>query len=102
MMITPSTRSPQFDPVSSGTTAISASTDVATAACSVGSLVAAPAMATAMTAPTPAQNHEAFWISGYNDTDARITATAEVTVSLRFIPPLPVFPAFPAGSARAV
>src|SRR5208282_1271487 len=85
----PATLSSQYGLASSGLTAISASAEPATAACRVGSLVMIPAAAAAMTAPTPAQNHPAVWISGYTDTDARITATAAVTVSRRFIPLLP-------------
>src|SRR5260370_24647638 len=77
---------------SSGLAAISASTVAATAACSVGSLVSVPAAAAVMTAPTPAQNHAPPWISGYTDTDARMTAAAAVRVSLGFIRRLPASP----------
>src|SRR5258708_21914175 len=77
---------------SSGLAAVSAGTVAARAACSVGGLVSVPAAAAVMTAPTPAQNHAPPWISGYTDTDARMTAAAAVRVSLGFIRRLPASP----------
>src|SRR5258708_35017490 len=98
-MTAPRTFSGQAGLASSGLAAITASTVVAVAACRVGSLVIVPAAATVMTAPTPAQNHVAPCISGYTDTDARMTAAAAVKVSRGFIRRLPAaFPrAGPAG-----
>src|SRR5260221_6453580 len=91
-MPAPTTFHDQAGLASSGLAAISASTVAATAACSVGSLVSVPAGAAVMTAPTPAQNHAPPWISGYTDTDARMTAAAAVRVSLGFIRRLPASP----------
>src|SRR5258708_6288329 len=88
----------------SGLGAISASAVAPTAACTAGSLVTVPAAAAMMTAPTPAQNHAPPWISGYIDTDARMTAAAAVRVSLGFTRRLPAsFPrwALAAGRPRA-
>src|SRR5260221_12171360 len=100
-MPAPTTFHDQAGLASSGLAAISASTVAATAACSVGSLVSVPAAAAVMTAPTPAQNHAPPWISGYTDTDARMTAAAAVRVSLGFIPRLPASPdRGPAGRPR--
>src|SRR5260221_5471457 len=91
-MTAPRTFHDQAGLASSGLAAISASTVAATAACSVGRLVSVPAAAAVMTAPPPAQNHAPPWISGYTDTDARMTAAAAVRVSLGFIRRLPASP----------
>src|SRR5258706_838669 len=85
----------------SGLAAISASAVAPTAACTVGSLVTVPAAAAVMTAPTPAQNHVPPWISGYIDTDARMTAAAAVRVSLGFTRRLPAsFPRWAPAAGR--
>src|ERR1700722_376545 len=88
-MTRPATFSPQTGLASSDPTAISAITELPTAARTVGSLVMTPATAVTITAPTPAQNQPADSIRGYTETEARITAMAAVTVSRMFIPPLP-------------
>src|SRR5260370_37027714 len=88
-MTAPRTFQGQAGLASSGLAPIRASTVAAAAACSVGSRVSVPATAAVTTAPTPAQNHAPPWISGYTDTDARMTAAAAVRVSLGFIPALP-------------
>src|SRR5258706_16462539 len=85
----------------SGLAAISASAVAPTVACMVGSLVTVPAAAAVMTAPTPAQNHAPPWISGYIDTDARMTAAAAVRVSLGFTRRLPAsFPRWAPAAGR--
>src|SRR5258708_13849340 len=85
----------------SGLAAISASAVAPTAACTAGSLVTVPAAAAMMTAPTPAQNHAPPWISGYIDTDARMTAAAAVRVSLGFTRRLPAsFPRWALAAGR--
>src|SRR5260221_2714913 len=85
----------------SGLAAISASAVAPTAACRLGSLVTVPAAAAVMTAPTPAQNHAPPWISGYIDTDARMTAAAAGTVSLGFTRRLPAsFPRWALAAGR--
>src|SRR6266853_752856 len=74
----------QYQPRSiiSGEHATSATPAAAPAAGSVASLVRVPARATVITAPTPAYSQPAPWMTAYIDTEARMTATAAVAVSL--------------------
>ena len=69
---------------SSGQQAMKARTPAAAVAGQPGSLVRVPAAATVSTAPAPAQNQPQPWMSGYTETDARITAPAAVRVSRGF------------------
>src|SRR6266705_4769611 len=84
----PSTSQYHAGLTSSGATARIARIVAIAAAGKADIRVAVPAAATTTTAPAPAQNQPAPAISGYSETDARITAAAEVSVSRWFIPRL--------------